>query len=75
MPKLRDLYGMGRRSSLARAKKLLANPTFDEYLQKYLSNAGETMARITESRRDMDDMQRKMKYPFDGISLKDLWSE
>ena len=67
--------GWPRGSSLARAKKLLANPTFDEYLQKYLNNAGETMARITQNRRDMDDMQRRMKYPFDGISLKDLWSE
>jgi len=67
--------GWPRGSSIARARKLLANPTAEESLQKYLSNAGETMARITQNRRHMDDMQRRMKYPFDGISLKDLWSE
>ena len=63
-------------TSFFKARSFLpANATNDEVQHRYLTNAGEVMARITEARRDMDDLQRRRHYPLDGISLKDLWSE
>ena len=59
-------------------KTMGPDATTDEVMGRYLSHSGETLARITEARRDMDDIQRRRRYPLDAIpnlKLSDLWSE
>ena len=66
-------------TSIFKARSFLpANATNDEVKHRYLTNTGEVMARITEARRDLDDIQRRRRYPLDEIpnlKLSDLWSE
>lgn len=82
MPKLRDLYGMdlnrlgGYRPEYT---SVMERPLTDVELEQRAAPIDRPYASgQLEARRDMDDLQRRRRYPLDEIpnlKLSDLWSE